>query len=163
MMSVVVTIPMTRSSSSTMGIACTPDPMIRLATSSRLVDGRRLVTGALHELLDAETRIEEGRAVTRASRREELHLDEVGGTQHPDQAAVANDGQVMDRILQETVERFADGTVDFDHDHRLGHDPRYGFLGSHGRRVLRYKDNAERFFNIATGAAVPTGAAANVT
>jgi hypothetical protein len=44
MMSVVVTMPMTRSSSSTIGRACTPDSMIRLAASSRLVSGRRLVT-----------------------------------------------------------------------------------------------------------------------
>ena len=81
----------------------------------------------------------------------------------PTRRLVAHHGQVMDRVLQEAVERFADGTVDFDHDHRLGHDPRYGFFGSHGPRVLRGKDNAERFFDFATCTEMSRGPAANVT
>ena len=142
-MSVVVTMPMTRSSSSTTGSACTPDSMIRLATSSKTRGRPATRDRRPHDLLDAETRIEEGRAIGGAAGRKVLHLHQVGGTQHPDQALVADDGQVMDRVVQEAVERFADGTVDFDHDHGLGHDPRYRLFGSHGPRVLRAEDSAD--------------------
>ena len=116
-----------------------------------------------HDLLNAETRIEEGRAIGGAAGRKVLHLHQVGGTQHPDQALVADDGQVMDRVVQEAVERFADGTVDFDHDHGLGHDPRYRLFGSHGPRVLRRKDSAGSGSDFATRIEMSGDGAANDT
>ena len=87
--------------------------------------------GSMHQLLDGQPLVEIIRAIRRGLRQEAFELHHVRRAQHADEPTVANDRQVMDRILEEAVEHLADRTIGLDHHDRLGHDPRNRFVGSH--------------------------------